>query len=166
SGRTPAPFGAANRHVAVPRTRNRTLDEEQIALLVDAHDPQVLDRHAFRPHVTRGPHAGEHPRGIRRLADRTWRPMEHRAMGRAAASEVVALHDPLEALALAGADHVDVVADPEDRRLDLVTGGDGVLVPDRELHEPPRRGHTGGRQVPAHRRPDAPRARLLYATPR
>ena len=48
--------------------------------------------------------------GIRRGADRAGRAVEHRAVGRRAAGEVVALHDALETLAAAGADHVDPVA--------------------------------------------------------
>ena len=40
--------------------------------------------------------------------------MEHRAVRRRAAGEVVALHDALEALAAAGADDVDALAVGED----------------------------------------------------
>ena len=49
--------------------------------------------------------------------------------------EVVALHDALEALALARADDVDVIFSAEDRRLHLVAGIGLFAIAQRELHQ-------------------------------
>jgi hypothetical protein len=80
------------------------------------------------------------------------RAVEHRAVRRRAAGEVVALDDALEALALAGADHVDGLARREDRAGDLGAGGRrGGALGDLDLAADAGRRHVGLGVVAGHR---------------
>src|SRR4029078_5682966 len=101
--------GLAQDQVAAARSRHRPLHDQQVLFSVDAHDLDVLHGHAVLTHVTAGAHALQHPRREGRGADRAGSAMEHRAVGRGAATEVVTLDDTLEALALADPDHHDAV---------------------------------------------------------
>ncbi len=76
--------------------------------------------HAAAAHPPRRAHALDDARRERRGADRAGRAVEHRAVRRRAAGEVVALDDALESLAAAGADDVHAVAVGEDRDEHLV----------------------------------------------
>src|SRR5664279_4835549 len=69
------------------------LDEQQVVLDVHLGDLQVADRHLGVAHVTGHPHTGEDAAGVARLADGAGRAVEHGAVGRAAAGEVVPLDD-------------------------------------------------------------------------
>src|SRR5690606_39888915 len=44
--------GGLDDDVAVPRSRHRTLDQEQVALGIHLDHLQVLDGHAFAPHAS------------------------------------------------------------------------------------------------------------------
>src|SRR4029078_11339752 len=113
---------------------------------------QVLRRVAHAAHPPRRPHAGVDARGERRGADRARRAVEHRAWGGAAAAEAVALDHALDALALARADHVDVLAGVEDRGLDLVADLQIlVALAELELGRPARWRHARLLEVPLHR---------------
>src|SRR5437764_15214873 len=94
---------------------HRALHQEQVALRVDAHDPEVLDRHAVVAHAPGHPLALEDATRRRGRADRAGRaPAVGLAAGLRAAGEAVALDHTREALALGGAGHVDQVADLEE----------------------------------------------------
>ena len=79
--------------------------------------------------------------------------MEHRSVRRRAAAEVVALHDALEALAAADADHVDAIAVVEDAVDEHLVAGLERVAARRELHlaAHARRRHAGLLVVPAER---------------
>src|SRR5664279_5605849 len=84
------------------------LDEQQVVLDVHLGDLQVADRHLGVAHVTGHPHTGGDAAGVAGLADGAGRAVEHGAVGRAAAGEVVPLDDAGEPLALAHAGDVDL----------------------------------------------------------
>src|SRR5262245_44572237 len=102
--------GLADDHVARRRARNAALDDDEVVVRIHAQHFQVANRDAAATHSTRGAHALDDARRKRRSADRTRGAVEHRAVRRRAAAEVVALHDALEALAAARADDVDALA--------------------------------------------------------
>src|SRR5204863_2111666 len=90
--------------------RHGAADDQHVVLAVDRDDLQVARRHLVAAHPSGRAHALDDARGERRGADRAGRAVEHRAVGRRAAGEVVALHDALEPLAAADADDVDAIA--------------------------------------------------------
>src|ERR1051326_5472100 len=100
----------AHDDVGPGRAWDRTAQEQQVVVGVHANDFQVAGRHAIPAHAARGTHTLHDARGKRRGADRTGRPMEHRAVRRSAAAEVMPLDDALEAMAAADSDHVDALA--------------------------------------------------------
>src|SRR5436190_15369834 len=112
---TLAALGAPDGDVAVVGAGNGAAQINQVLLAVDLHHQQVLDRDALAAHAAGAAQAGVHARGERRVADRARRAVEHRAVARAAAAEVMPLDDALKALALARTDDVDVVLLGEDR---------------------------------------------------
>src|SRR5687767_15977850 len=94
---------------ATLRTGNGALDEKQPALRVDLVHDQGQRRRLHGAHTAGHLQALEHATGGRRATDGTGRPVL--ALGtvrRAEALEAVTLHDAGGALALAGADDVDL----------------------------------------------------------
>ena len=130
-------------HVAALGARHRAPQIEEIPFLVDLHDLQILRRDALVAHLAWKSSAWIDARRIRGLTDGARSTMEHRAMGRLATAEAVALHDALEALALAGAHDVNVVARFELRDLDLVSRHALIVSRDGELEEASDRLHAG-----------------------
>src|SRR5690606_22812268 len=95
-------------------TRNRAADQDQAAIGVGRDDLDVLRGHAGGAHVTGHLLALEHLTGVLALTGRTVRAVRNRVtVGRAAAAEIVALHDTLETLTDRGARHVDLLAGDE-----------------------------------------------------
>src|SRR6185295_4644832 len=113
---------------------------------VDLDDLQIARGHAIAAHPPRRAHALDDARGKRRRADRAGRAVEHRAVRRRAAAEVVALHDTLEALAAADADDVDALAVLEHAADEhLIAGLEGIAPGDGlDLAAHPRRRHVAG----------------------
>ena len=149
--------------IAARRARDGAAHDEQVVLGVNLHDLQVAHGHAVAAHAPRRAHALDDARRERRGADRARRPVEHRAVGRRAAAEVMALHDALEALAAADADHVDAVAVGEDAGHEHLVAGLQRLGALGQLHfaADARRRHAGLLVVPRRaacaRAPAAPR---------
>src|SRR5690606_23886457 len=111
--------------VAVAGARNAPLQEEQVALAVDAHHLEVADGRARAPHAAREPLSLDHPGGVRARSDGARVARLRMAVGAGAPSEAVPLHAPLEAAALGAS-----------RDLHRVPGGellDGELLADLEL---------------------------------
>src|SRR5690606_1245298 len=114
-------------------TRNRTVQKQDVLLLVHAHDLQVTDGDRVVAHAARHPLAGEDAARRLALTDRT-----HVAVHlvdtvratRALPRHAVPLDHALEASALAPAGHVHVLAHLEDR--DVVRAAD-VQIPPRDL---------------------------------
>ena len=96
-------------HEAVLRARDGAAHEQQIALGVGADDFEVLMGGAVDAVVARPAAALERVAGVR-VAVRGGLTMDHRAVARAAAAEVVALDAAGEAVALRDRLHVDAVA--------------------------------------------------------
>src|SRR3954452_1026557 len=112
-------------HDPVARPGDRAADEQQVLALADVDDGQAALGDALGAHVARAADALEHARGRGRRADRAGRAHVVRAVALGAAAELVALDRALEALALADA-----------RDLDLLAGLEGVGahgVADRQL---------------------------------
>ena len=113
---TAALDGVADDDDAAVGTRDRALDEQQVALGVGLDDLQVERGHLLVAHLAGHPHPLEHPAREGARTDRARRPVVLVvAVAGALALEVVALHRAGEALA--PADRGDV---------DLGAGGDGV----------------------------------------
>src|SRR4051794_6756590 len=112
-------------HHAVARARDGAAHEQQVVALADVDDGQAALGDALVAHLARPADALEHARGRRRGADRAGRAHVVRAVALGAAAEVVALDRALEALALADAGDLDLLAGLERR------GGHGVA--DRQL---------------------------------
>src|SRR3712207_2845835 len=93
--------------------RHAAAHPQLVVLGVHGHHPQVFDRRALVAHLPRHPLPREDPRRGRRSAHGAGRPHVVRAVGNRTASEAVALDGPLEALALRGGGHVDLVPDLE-----------------------------------------------------
>src|SRR5690606_10210144 len=112
--------GRTNDDVSARCARYGTLDGDQSAFGVNLHYFQVLLGAVHRAHVTRHLLAREHATRRLALADGTRRAVRQRVAVRGIAhAEVVALDRALEALALADAGNVDLLADFEDVGLDL-----------------------------------------------
>src|SRR5712671_417459 len=91
-----------------------------MVLWIDPEDLEVVNRHATAAHPARRPHALHDARRERRGADRSGRAMEHRAVRRRAAGEMMALDDALKAFAAAVADDIHALAVGEDRDEHLI----------------------------------------------
>src|SRR6185503_19550894 len=154
-------LGALDGDVGAGGARHGAGDQDDVLVGVDAHHLEVLSGDAAAAHPPRRPHARVDARGERGGADRAGRAVEHRAVGGAPAAEAVALDDALEALALAGGDHVDVLAGGEDRGLHLVARLPLLVGLDLELGETTRRGHAGLLEVALLRLADVARRPLL-----
>src|SRR5918993_2877654 len=142
----------ANHHDAVRPARHGAFDEQQVVLRIDAQHLQVAHRYAIAAHVSRHAHALDDTRGERRSADRAGCTVEHRAVAHAAAAEVMPLDDALEALAAAGADHVDALAVSEHRHVDGVARLRRLTAGlDLQLAAHARRGHASLLEVPCGR---------------
>src|SRR5438034_3209812 len=135
-----APLSLPDDHVSAAGAGHRAPDDESVLSRVDADDGQVLGRDALVAHVPRPPQPLDDARGIRRGADAAGRAMEHGAVGGIAAAEVVALHHPLEPLALAHPYHLHDVAGREQVHRDLVAHLVLGPVVDTELPEDAARG--------------------------
>src|SRR5258706_9758248 len=97
--------------VAALRARHRTLDEQQLALRVDAHHLEPGDRAPHVAHVARHALAPEDVRRALVLAGGAGHAVGNRVAVRGVlAAEVVALDDAGEALADRHALHVDLLA--------------------------------------------------------
>ena len=81
-----------------------------------------------------------------------------------AATETVTLHHALKALALGGANNVNVVFLCEDRGLHLIAGLVLFLGTDPELFQLAHRRHAGFAEVPLHRFGHRPRSPLVDET--
>src|SRR3954469_17522713 len=112
-------------HDAVARPGDRTAHEEQVLARAHVDDGEPALGDALVAHLARAADALEHPRRRRRRADRAGRAHVVRAVALGAAAELVALDRALEALALADAGDLDLLAGLERR------GGHGVA--DRQL---------------------------------
>jgi len=141
------------------------VNHKEIVLGIDLHDFQVPDRDAIAAHASGGTHPLDDARRKRRRADRTGRAVEHRSVSGRATPEVVALHDALEALAAADADHVDAVAVGEDTGDEHLVAGLQRIGPLRELHFAAHAGrrHAGLLVVATERLADT--RRLLFHQP-
>src|SRR5262245_46478699 len=101
--------------------------------LVHADDSEVFGGHAFITEVT-GHFLTEANRpavttSTLTTTDTTWRAVfTFRAVGAGLATEVPALHDALETLALAGADDIDVLDHLKDAHIDRCARGEGRLA--------------------------------------
>src|SRR5580693_4946255 len=146
------PDRAAHEHHPAARAWDRALDQQQAALGVDGLHGERLNGGPHPAHPARHPHALEHvPRG-RARADGAGRPvLALGAVRGAQALEAVPLHDAREALALALACHVHVLAAGEDLGGDLLA--DRVLrrVVGAQLGNVPARGQAGLLEQPADR---------------
>src|SRR3954466_10691023 len=107
-------------HDPVARPGDRAADEQQVVVHADVDDGQAALGDALGAHVARAADALEHSRGRGARADRARRAHVVRAVADRAAGELVALDRALEALALADAGDLDLLAGR--KRL----GGDGV----------------------------------------
>src|SRR5664279_2790668 len=87
---------------------NGALDEQQVVLDIHLRDFQVADGHLGVAHVAGHTDAGEYAARVAGLADGAGRAVEHGAVGRTAAGEMVPLDDAGETLALADAGDVDL----------------------------------------------------------
>src|SRR5205814_5684524 len=90
-------------------------DEQQVLAGAHVDHGQPALGHALGAHVARAADALEHPRGSGARADRARRADVVRAVARGAAAELVALDRALEALALADAGDLDLLAGLERR---------------------------------------------------
>src|SRR5258706_5496908 len=88
---------------AIHRPGNRATDEEQIALGVDAHDPQAQLGVAPRAHVARHALALDHPRRVGTRTDRAGLAVPRVTMRGGTAPGVVAVDHALETAALGAA---------------------------------------------------------------
>src|ERR1700748_165083 len=125
--------------MAVLRTGDRTADEQERTLRVNADDVEVLHGDGFVAHVTRHALAREHAARILRHRDRARHVVRAAvAVRRALRAEVVALDRSREALADRRALDVDALADAEDADRTLCAGlvlrsdlvGDAELLDD------------------------------------
>src|SRR5207247_546344 len=133
-----------DRYVALGCSRHRTFDDQQVIVGVHAEHFQVVRRDARAAHAARAAHPLDDARWKRRRADRTRRAMEHRAVRRGAAGEVMALHDALETFAAARADDVHALAVREDRDEYLIAGLRGLTTGGHfHLAAKARRRHVG-----------------------
>src|SRR3954453_16639407 len=133
-------------HDPVARPGGRAADEQQVVVHADVDDGQAALGDALGAHVARAANALEHARGRGARADRARRAHVVRAVARGPAAELVALDRALEALALADAGDLDLLAGRER------VGGDGVAAlelagPVAELGEVLRRRRVGLAQV-------------------
>ncbi|GMA88030.1 hypothetical protein GCM10025868_32800 [Angustibacter aerolatus] len=130
-GHLQAPFtslgGGLHEHDAAAGAGDGALDEQQTALGVDGVDRQVLGGHAHVAHATGHLQALEDATGRRGATDRAGLAVVAvRTVGGADAVEAVTLHDARGALALGGADDVDLLAGGEDLDGDFLA--EGVLT--------------------------------------
>src|SRR5437764_14963211 len=102
-------------HHGVARAGDGAPDEQQVLALADVDDGQAALGDALGAHLARAADALEHARGRGRGADRAGRAHVVRAVALGAAAEVVALDRALEALALADAGDLDLLAGLERR---------------------------------------------------
>src|SRR5690606_32002104 len=141
--------GRPDQHFAARGARNRALDEQQVALGVDADDLEVLRRAALLAQVARHLLAREHAPRRLALADRARRPVRHGVTVRhVLLREVVALDHAGVTLALRRAGDVDELPGREEIDLDL--GAGGVLrafAVEAELDEPAARLDLVAREV-------------------
>src|SRR3954470_20165352 len=112
-------------HHAVARAGDRAADQHEVLGGIEPHDRQALVGHALVAHLAGAADALHHARGPGGGADRARGAHVVRAVGLRTGREVVALDGALEALALRGARHLDLLADLE--RLD------GHRVADQQL---------------------------------
>src|SRR5438093_8499803 len=95
-----------NDDVAARPAGNRAIQHQQIVLRVNTQHLEIANRDAVVPHVAGHAHALDDTRRERGRPDRSRRAVEHRAVRRASAAEVVPLDDALESLAAAGGNDV------------------------------------------------------------
>ena len=144
--------GVANQDPCALGARNRAADQDQAAIRIGRNDLDVLRGHAGRAHVAGHLLALEHLARILALAGRTVRAVRYGvAVGRAAAAEVVALDDALEALTGRGAGHVDLLAGNEMIDSDLGADIEQVVVGHAELGELGLRLDGSAGEMAAHR---------------
>src|SRR5699024_7866749 len=106
----------ADEHEAALRAGNGTLDEHEARLSVDRMSGQVLDPGAIAAHAASHALTSEGATGGGGAADGSrLAVVAVLAVGGADAGEAVTLHDTGGALALGGADEVDLLAGGEDR---------------------------------------------------
>jgi hypothetical protein len=110
----------------IARARNGALDQDQVALGVDAHHGQLLDGDLLVAHVPGHARVLEDAPRRRTGANRTGSAVVVRAVGLWATPEVMPGNDAGEALALAHPGHVDQLPRLEQAHVDLLT--DAVLV--------------------------------------
>ena len=103
-------------------TRNGTLDQHEVVLLVNAHQLKVADRDAVAAHVAGETETLANACGVSAHAHRTGGAVEVVTMATGTAGKTVTLDDAGETLALADADDVDLV--------DIVERLDGERVTD------------------------------------
>src|SRR4029077_6796222 len=107
--------GETHHHVVAARARDRALDEEQLARLVDAHDLEIRDGATRVAEMAGHALALEDVRRALILAGGAGNPMRDRVAVRCVLpAEMMTLDDPGEALADRDALHVDELADLEE----------------------------------------------------
>src|SRR4051794_3635777 len=146
-----SPLRPADRQVAARGTGHRAPHVDQVLLRIDLDDLEVLDRDPLSTHPAARAHALEDPRRVGGRTNRARSPVEHRAVGRAAAGEAVPLHHALIALALAGADHVHPLLLGEDRDRHLVARVRVLAGAQIELDQAARRSDAGLAEVTGER---------------
>src|SRR5262245_15553448 len=115
TGASSALHGRTHNHVASARPGNRALDEEQLALGVDAHDRQVLDRALRVAEMPRHPLARKHAARALALSGRSRRARRDRiAVRLAVRRKVMPLDHARKALAERDSLDVDLLPDLED----------------------------------------------------
>src|SRR5262245_19193016 len=98
----------ANENYSIDRTRDRTLNQQQVSLRIDAQDFEVLHRDPFVTHVACHPQTFEHAAGSRAGANRTGSAMAVRLTVRLrTAVETVAFHTTLESATFRRTGHID-----------------------------------------------------------
>src|ERR1051325_186043 len=135
----------ANQHERALGSGHAAFDHDEVAIGVHANDLVGARGGALVAHLSRHPHALEHPRRVgrtdgARLAD------VHRAVALGAPAELVALDESLEALAHAGARDIDELPGREQVGLELLTGLDAGVVAD--LDDVPLRIDAGLLELP------------------
>ena len=124
---------AADHDQSTGATGDGALDQQHAVLGIDLVHQQVLRRHSVVAHPARHARALEHPARGGAATDGAGTTVHRlRTVAGALAGKAVALHGAREALALAGAGHVDVGAVGEDLGgqllADLVLAGGGLVV--------------------------------------
>src|SRR5699024_11161254 len=151
----------ADEHEAALGAREGALDEHEALLDVDRVNGQVLDTGAVAAHAASHALTLEHATGGGGTADGTGLAVVAvLAVRRAHTGEPVALHDARGALALGGADDVDLLAGLEDRGVDLLAERVVPGVGGAQLDEVTARGHAGLLEVAAQRLGDLARVDL------